>query len=110
MLKRKTVLVVDYTRLPQPLKTELSEWHQFGNDRLLKLQTSYRLGAGPQTPFYMLQESNFRALYDAVVLHERFQGSFEDFLGAYKLRTLYWVACQQADLAGVDEVLVNVSW
>ncbi len=110
MLQRKTVLVVQYTRLPQAVRDELSDWHLFGNDRLLHLRTSYRLGSGPQTPLHMLQEDNFKTLYDAVVRDEGFKGSFDDFLGRYGLRTLHWVTCQKPDLTGVEDVLLDVCW
>ena len=110
MLKRKIVLVVRYLDLPEDVQDELREWHLFGNDRLLELITSYRLGDGPQEPANMLQESNFQQLYAHCKEGDNFAGSFDEFLVEYRLRALYWVTMQKPDLQGIDQVLVDVSW
>lgn len=110
MLKRKTILVVNFLDLPPDVKEELRDWHLFGNDRMLELITSYRLGDGPQTPENMLKLENFEALYQLSVKEDGFTGTLDDFLGAYNLRALHWVASQKPNLADIDQVVVDVSW
>jgi hypothetical protein len=110
MFEKKTVLLVEWTRMPQPAKDEVADWHLFGNDRLLKLETSYRLGAGPQTPEHMLKEESIRWLYDGVVADGAFEGSFEDFLTRYHMQTFYWLAKSGQNFVGIDEVLIDICW
>lgn len=110
MLKRNSVIVVRFIEMPEDVQDELRAWHLFNKDCLLTLGTSYRLGDGEQTPEHMLKEVNFRELYDYVKVDDGFNGSFEDFLRLYRFRALYWVACQNPDLRGIDSILVDTSW
>ncbi len=110
MFARKTVLFVEWTKLPQHLKDELSRWHLFGNDRALLLQTSYRLGEGEQTPAQMLRPENFTSLYESVVKEDGFVGSFETFLKRYALSTHHWLATSGQDFTGIDEVYLDICW
>jgi hypothetical protein len=111
MFKRKTVLVVRYLDCPDVVQNELSDWHLFGNDRLLQLRTSYKLGDDAQpSPQTELKVANFEKLYEYLQGHDGFTGSFVEFLTEYRLQTLHWIATQGPDLDGIDDVLLDVSW
>jgi hypothetical protein len=110
MFTRKNAIFVDYVGLPQHVKDEISGWHRFGNDCVLLLITSYRIGNGPQTPENMLVPQNFTELHQSFVEDGEFAGSFDAFLKEYSLVTHYWLACSGQDFSGIDDVYINICW
>lgn len=110
MFTRKSVLVVRFIDMPDDVQDELRDWHLFSKDCLVEPGTSYKLGDDEQIPANMLKEANFHELYTFIQGYDKFPGSFDDFLGRYRLRTLHWITLQRPDLKGIDAVLVDTSW
>lgn len=101
-MEKKTVLVVEFTELPQPVRETVRTWCGFHNDCLLPARMEWD---SSKLSLALLEEA--RARDDAA---DGVYDTLAEYCHAYNLVFEYWILNQGHDLSTVDGVYVNICW
>lgn len=101
----RKVVFVEYISLPEQAKKMVRECEYFHKNVCIDLQHMCGLSVSDVNKAHIeafYEESKGDACYDTT--------SFEAFLKDVGYEWVYFLSCQNLDLTGVDDILVDISW
>jgi hypothetical protein len=103
-MKKYTVFIIDFYDLPKHVRDVVKEWHGFGNDVFLPIQSEFDIESWSkgisEVESYWKDQCNIK----------NYEGSFDNFIKDYYLKFDIWFMEQKFDLTGIDKILIDVSW
>ncbi len=109
-MRKETVLILEWAKLPQEIKNYFREYLSFNNDCLMPVLGEFA-PSGDETwadslTFEKIEEyhkdQRANGLYDSENL--------DDFIKDYGLEFEVWFIAQNIDLTGIKTVLVEMYW
>ena len=105
---RKSVLIIEYTSLPDSLKDVIREWVGFGNDCLVPLRSEFQpFGEGTWKESFTKEQ--LKKYHEDQTQTNGFKGTLSEFIEEYGLQVDEYLMEQKIDLDGVEDILVSIS-
>ena len=111
MFKKKTVLVIEFTKLPKEIREfvkEAIDW-RFHNDTLIEWNSEMSPMNG-KTWDKSLSLNEIKEYHKDQVKTNGYEGDFDQFVVKYGLVFDMWLLDKKADLAGVEEIYIDICW
>jgi len=108
MFKKKTVLVFEYTELPQEFKDEIRERHSFRNDITLEYLSEF--SPFKETWGEALSEEGIEEYWKDQSETNGYKGTLVEFIKDYGLVFDKWLLDQKIDLTDISTIYIKICW
>ena len=110
MLKKQTVLVIEYTELPEEMKEIVRDDWRFRNDVSITHVSEMAPCGDDETWGENLSREAIEEYHKGQVEENGYEGDFDKFLEDYGLAFDMWLLGQDIDLSDVRVIYIDICW